>query len=299
VSDTWVTLEPMPTPRDGIAIAAYQGKIYCIGGTTAVVGSGWFYCGINEVYDVATDSWSTKASFPVDRNYLQAHVVDGKIFVINKADLYMYDPITDIWTEKTHLPSSGQANSISTVVEDKIMFFQLIKSSSKYSDSIKVTIYDPKTDMWSERETQEIGISANNMVVGVTTGVYAPQKVYIFDTYHSLIYDVENDVWSTTKSMTTPRVAFSVAVVDDVLYAIGGAVPNTGVTFLSVNEQYIPLGYHGTPSPVPSPVTSPSATPDSSDASKSFLIYIVVAALVVIIFGIVAALLLFKKGKKL
>jgi N-acetylneuraminic acid mutarotase len=34
VTDTWTTLKPMPTPRADLAIAAYDGKIYCIGGQT-------------------------------------------------------------------------------------------------------------------------------------------------------------------------------------------------------------------------------------------------------------------------
>jgi N-acetylneuraminic acid mutarotase len=68
-TDTWVTLESMPTPKMRFAIAEYQGKIYCIGGvvdyTTWPDGSifSLIKCSLNEVYNVATDSWSTKAPY--------------------------------------------------------------------------------------------------------------------------------------------------------------------------------------------------------------------------------------------
>jgi hypothetical protein len=58
VSDTWVTLESMPTPRAYFAIAAYDNKIYCIGGIT-VCASNIFtfdYCLLNEVYDTVTNN---------------------------------------------------------------------------------------------------------------------------------------------------------------------------------------------------------------------------------------------------
>jgi len=78
VSDTWVTLEPMPTPRMNFVIAVYQGKIYCMGGLIGVtrgpasVGyeffaeSGYVTCDVIEVYDPVTDSWYImNASFPI------------------------------------------------------------------------------------------------------------------------------------------------------------------------------------------------------------------------------------------
>jgi hypothetical protein len=124
-------------------------------------------------------------------------------------------------------------------------------------------IYNPKTDTWSG----ETSPSAKKFsgVVGVTTGIYASQRVHIFDRNVTSVYDPVNDVWSTTKAVLTTRHSFGVAVVDDVLYAIGGAAPNTAMTFLSTTEQYIPIGYNTT---LP-PVTSPSITPEHSNPASS------------------------------
>jgi hypothetical protein len=46
-TDTWTTKASMPTPRIDFAITVYQGKIYCIGGTTDY----YSYSNLNEVYD--------------------------------------------------------------------------------------------------------------------------------------------------------------------------------------------------------------------------------------------------------
>jgi len=56
VFDTWVTLEPMPTPRSGFAIAVCQGKIYCMGGTPQIEDGMKPRCDVTEVYDIVTNS---------------------------------------------------------------------------------------------------------------------------------------------------------------------------------------------------------------------------------------------------
>ncbi|MDR0318626.1 MAG: hypothetical protein LBI09_01160, partial [Nitrososphaerota archaeon] len=62
-TDIWVTLEPMPTARHNFAIAECQNKIYCIGGYI-VDESKWIIYDTVEMYDPATNSWSTKAALP-------------------------------------------------------------------------------------------------------------------------------------------------------------------------------------------------------------------------------------------
>jgi type II secretory pathway pseudopilin PulG len=47
-TNMWIEKAPMPTPSSGFATAAYQNKIYCIGG------------GITDVYNVSKGSWDVK-----------------------------------------------------------------------------------------------------------------------------------------------------------------------------------------------------------------------------------------------
>ena len=116
-TDKWVTLTSMPTPRTDFAIVAYQGKIYCIGGGTtdpALTGHlVWIRLNVNEVYDITTDSWSTKTPLPVSDAHIQAYVANEKIIVVTDVALYMYEPIKDSWTNITDTPTRGNSHIFS------------------------------------------------------------------------------------------------------------------------------------------------------------------------------------------
>jgi hypothetical protein len=84
-----------------------------------------------------------------------------------------------------------------------------------------------------------------------TSGITAPKQVYVlggFDqgSYSNVVhvYDSESDAWSSGASMLTARGYLGLAVVDDVLYSIGGF---DGENWLDVNEQYLPFGYGTVP----------------------------------------------------
>jgi len=116
--------------------------------------------------------------------------------------------------------------------------------------------------------------------VAATTGVKAPKKVYVFGMTlttrskmrSSLVYDLEADVWENATAMPTYHKDFGVAVVNDVLYVIGGYIRSSGDSMpTAVNEQYIPIGY-GVPPEVK--VVSPlmDQTCDVSNVSLAFTV---------------------------
>ncbi|MCL1976607.1 MAG: hypothetical protein FWG55_00620, partial [Candidatus Bathyarchaeota archaeon] len=291
VTDTWTTLASMPTPRSRFAIAACQGKIYCMGN------------GPTEVYDIATDSWSTKAHAPFITG--STVVVNEQLFVVVTSNVFMYDPATDVWANKTSMPEHSLQNTYNSfVVDNKVVV----------SDNKKVMIYDPKTDVWYEETTKYQNF---NGVTGVTTGVYAPQKLYaIWGWYDYVRFSIVNNVYdplsgdmSSGKVMSIPRWKFGVVVLDDLLYAIGGYDFENAC---SIVEQYVPIGYDGTiHTPEPSnPTTSPPVTPNPSDTFASsepeppktsgpFLTGFVVTALVLVVVLVFAGVFLYfqRRGK--
>jgi len=243
---------------------------------------------VNEVYDVATDSWSTKTDLPFNERSLHAHVVDGKFFVAVprdsfKADcghvLYMYDPVKDLWTKKADMPQIclGSTYIVSSVVDDKLFFagsFGVYPSSSEH----KTVIYDTKSDTWSEGKSdstqswRQVWCGA----AGVTTGVYAPKKFYTLGINSNNVYDPIQNTWSSAKAMPTQRANFGAAVVNDILYIIGG---HTSADFQSldnrldapsaINEQYIPLNYTGTLPPTTTPSTSESSITETDTQTSA------------------------------
>ncbi len=64
------TKAPMPTARQSFASTAVNGIIYAIGGLNS---NGTLT--VNEAYDPATNSWSTKASMPTARLWVAAAAI--------------------------------------------------------------------------------------------------------------------------------------------------------------------------------------------------------------------------------
>jgi N-acetylneuraminic acid mutarotase len=281
VTDTWTTLEPMPTPRTNFAIVAYQGKIYCMGGRSFERGT-QIECAVVEVYDIATNDWSTKPFLPFNGGS-QAYVIQEKIFVIKlssymESNLYIYDPEIDKWTEKNSLPYIHNLVHISAVVDNKLiamgsfMFNQLSADGTNFelTSKKKTLVYDPETDSWSEK--QAVSPILNYIVTGVTSGIHAPQKIYVPTVFDTYVYNPISDTWSSAKTMFTPRTDFGVAVVDDILYVIGGLThTTTGIASSYMNEQYVSFDY-GTVSGSPEP-----------KSPKHTSIYIIVTLLSIIV----------------
>jgi hypothetical protein len=249
------------------------------------------------------NTWNTKAPFMSHNAHisadLSASVVDGKIFVINQYWLCMYDPDTDTWTDKAKLPLihgyySESYDPVSVVVDGKIV----VTSDIPDPDFRGALFYDPKTDVWSKSEIRcRIPYYGD---AGVTTGLYAPQKIYVLGLLkeygENRVYDPLSDSWFDGKRMPMSRSEFGVAVVNDVLYAIGGCTKNQAAS--AKNEQYIPIGYQSThstakPAETAKPTEPPHLKPDFS--SETFLIYLIITVVTLIAGVIVALFFYFKK----
>ncbi|MCL2173313.1 MAG: hypothetical protein FWB84_06730 [Candidatus Bathyarchaeota archaeon] len=285
-TDTWIIKTIMPTIRYDCSVAFYQGKIYCIGGYTDDP-SPQLYCNVDtvEVYEPVTDTWSSKAAFPDEYGGYQAHVVNEQLFVITRLGvIYVYNSDVDTWANVTNVPVQGRM-AFSVVVDNKIVIGDhlspyYIIGNTAVSDHIGLRIYDPKTNDWSEGKTSpEYVIFAAGVSAGVTTGVYAPEKVYIFGTAYTgdydkygtqpfaCVYDPMHDSWSTVNASDLGRVA----VVDDLLYIVG----------TSSLKQYVPLGYD------PLGYSARPIETDSSDHSESRLLWMFLTMSVVAIVVIV------------
>jgi hypothetical protein len=251
-TNSWETKTPLPTRREGFAILVYQNKIYFIGGTTGrnyTTGLA-VYTGVNEIYDPATDTWETKAPLPTELRWTTANVVNGKLYVIVYSLNYVYDPATDTWTTKAPMPN-GAYGGASAVLNNKMYVMTTINQ-----------IYDPETDKWRIGAPPPSGRIDRILA---TTGEMAPKRIYVLNDETLRVYNPETDSWTFGAHLPTSRLKYGVALIDDLLYTIGG---NTytyehlfsltlggSVTPYATNEQYTPFGY-GTIPPVVS-VLSP------------------------------------------
>jgi N-acetylneuraminic acid mutarotase len=216
---------------------------------------------LNQAYNPLTDSWETKEPMPTNRSQLNANVVDGKIYLIagrtggqytTVALNEVYNPETDTWTTKEPIPYPV-VQYASAVVDDKIY---IIGGQDEYelpsNPNLNITqIYDTITNTWT------FGAPLPYVVwqadAGATTGEMAPKKIYVmgglpkdslFGTDLNQVYDPSTNTWILGTPVPIARAQSHIAVVNDMLYWMGG-LPfiNFQATPSLENYQYTPIGY--------------------------------------------------------
>jgi hypothetical protein len=152
IVDTYTRKADVPTWRTWGTCAVVGDKIYVIGGysygpsSTGAVN-------VNEVYDPATDTWTTKAPMPISKYGVTREnpVINGKIYVTHglnggfHTDNYVYDPSTDSWQQKSSAvhPRDGVGCG---VINNKLY---VVGGRADYSGPYGLVYneeYDPSTD---------------------------------------------------------------------------------------------------------------------------------------------------------
>src|SRR5262249_30888035 len=125
-TDRWADLAPLPEPRDHLAVATVNDKMYVFGGFARSIhaepGAGAY-----EV-DPAKNAWRTLASMKEPRAAAGAAVVDGKIHVFggrgNEDNVTfttheVYDPATNTWKSAAPMPRARDHMTV-VAVDGKI-----------------------------------------------------------------------------------------------------------------------------------------------------------------------------------
>lgn len=298
-TDKWVAETPMPTPREHFGIAAYDHKIFVIGGSIL---NGNAQSAVNEVYIPSNDTWKSLAPIPSVVTYVDANCVNGIIYVISglsdtskPANVEVnllneaYYIASNSWTTKSPMPYPVYGYT-SAALNNKIYIVGGQLAHNSYSNSTQ--IYDCADDSWSFGAP--IPIDYSGCTAAATTGINSSKRIYVIGGYlgsaleaegvnFTQVYNPENDSWFSGAPMPTARWT-SVAVFNDMLFAIGGnSNAQLGTT---VNEQYIPFGY-GTPDTSYGNNIIPEYTP-----TPFFMIFVTV------FLSVVSGLLVFFKKHK-
>lgn len=112
-TDTWTPKAEMPTYREGLAATVHDDRIYVIGGHAICPGDQFVSQKAVEVYNPATDTWTSARSIPTGRTEMQAETLNGRIFamggfnrtqerppecVLAESTVEVYDPTTGSWS---------------------------------------------------------------------------------------------------------------------------------------------------------------------------------------------------------
>jgi subtilisin family serine protease/N-acetylneuraminic acid mutarotase len=250
--NTWISRAPMPMPRSGHGAAmGANGKLYVIGGYRAPAGGSGAVVGLVEEYDPGANTWQVRTPMPTSRVYpAVVATADGKILVIG-GEIYadttywlctveQYDPVTDVWTTKTPMPTCRGQLAAVTLDNGHVLAIGGLKSMFDGGTLRTVEEYDPQTDTWTERAPMPTARRGLSAVATATGKVYAVGGGGLYTTLGAVEeYDPRADTWTARSPMPTPRVFLAAtASTDDGLYAIGGnnsgAAPVTTVEHMVV-----------------------------------------------------------------
>jgi N-acetylneuraminic acid mutarotase len=276
-TNDWTQKTAMPTPRTDYAIAVIENKIFIMGGEGANMDS----TNVNEVFDTQTNTWETKKALFDSSTKADACVVEGKIYVLNNQNIEAYDPANDTWT-KIVLPSNYYFSWLQPVAINERIYF----IGGDEPENSTTLIFNTKTGKWDNG--QKIPEFCNRACTAATTGKYAPSKIYVIGGYHGFIekvlnttyvYDTEFNTWNLATSMPTARFNFAIAVLNDKIYCIGGAID--WFEYTQTIEVYTPKGF-GTVQPS----DSAGGNSESSQPTTTLIAGAVVAGTVIAAAGI-------------
>lgn len=236
----WREKAGLPTPRSGLALAAYESQIYAIGGET-----GAEITGVLERYDPSKDSWTMLSAKPTPVADIAAAVIGGLIYVPGGRRaggqptdmLEVYDPRRDRWEQRAALPKPVSAYAL-VPFEGKIYLFGGWDGENYLSEVLE---YDPDGDAWSEK-------SSMPTPRGYAGAAMAGGKIYViggFDGEKALSaneeYLPEADTqsgrpWRERAPLPAGRYAMGIASVAEIVHVFGGS--GAGSDFPAL--EYIP-----------------------------------------------------------
>ena len=258
---TWGRRAAMLLANSEMSNALLDGKIYSITGypISRIDSPG------AEVYDPEKNAWSLIAPFPFPVNHSASVGYDGKIYTFGgqpnnnlkgpfAANVWMYDPKTDTWTQRAPMPTARGATA-AAVLDGKIYV-----SGGRPPHGADFAAYDPQTDTWEtlpnlptprNHHTEEAVNGKIYVIGGRPDPGYTGPKLGNVD-----IYDPATRRWSVGAPMPTPRGGITGAVVNGCIHVLGGeGNPNDPRGVYGQHEVYNPKTNRWTTSvPLPLPV---------------------------------------------
>jgi N-acetylneuraminic acid mutarotase len=215
---TWQELAPMPSARQELATAVLHGKIYVIAGYDLEGNS----TDTVDVYNPATDSWTSAHPIPGLNNHNSAAVAAGKLYSFGGRSnaTYVYDPASDTWSfVATSNLGHGDTAAVG-VINNKIY----VAGGDPAGNGLEV--YDPGANTWTTLAS--MSVSRNHCGGGVING-----KFYVVGGRGAAgaptaleVYDPQTNTWATLPPMPTGRSGIGVGVVHGELYVFGGEIPD-------------------------------------------------------------------------
>jgi hypothetical protein len=236
LTNQWTPKTAMPTNRWGMMAVEFDGLIYVFGGQGTSAATG-----VVEVYNPATDSWTSRANLPATISFqgLMAIRFGERIHLFYRSYHYEYDPASDSYTQRNNVPYPRTWGTCA-LVDSRIY---IIGGHDGTGGTNTNQVLDPVTDTWTHETPLPVtlyGATRENPVInGKIYVTHGWDDDYFFTTNY--VYDPETDLWSQRGSATYPRDGVGCTVIDSKLYVIGGRNVPSNTYGLTYHEVYDPM----------------------------------------------------------
>ena len=262
-SDTWSPIASRTNHGiEELTGVGLNGKFYVFGGYGDIGPRGYYGdINFNEMYDPATNTWTTLAQKPTTVTSSTAAVYNNRIYLfggafsdngpddynVNYTTVEAYDPASNTWQYVTDMP-----------------VFLFNPSIAVYGDSAYlIGGYDPSTDTFNT-EVMAYNFTSNTWTrdycsldnsIGMAYSYAAPTpvvngKAYIVGggegtcmadhwvTNRATVFDIAQKKWYSMPNMPEPRSCQLVVMHDNVIYVIGGYAEESNLNDVSTNTVY-------------------------------------------------------------
>lgn len=210
----WTSLPPAPVEFSAAAGAAYEGRLWTLGGNSEEADGRQVYS-----YDPATRRWRAEVPLPAVRTNLAGVTFRGKLYAIGGLDplnptrtVFVYDSRSKRWGEVAQLPVALQAHSAAVYHDEIWVFGGRVRSLERQR---RVWIYNVDDNRW------RAGPSLPEPMDTLATSVNG-DRIYAVVDEEYFIYDGKK--WNVGPTLQVPRHALAVYIIDDTLYAVGGCI---------------------------------------------------------------------------
>jgi hypothetical protein len=235
----WATLTPLPAPRQEVAVAAWRGQVWVIGGfsrdaePTPTV----------ESFDPVHNVWETRAALPVALHHAAAAVVNDRLFVAGGfgggrvrwtalETVWEFVPAANAWQPRAPMPTPRGALALA-VLGGRL--HTLGGSADGVTGAHE--IYDVAANRWTAANPMPTARD-HLAAVGFQGRVWAlgGRASFMGEQYGNVeIYDPVTDSWRTAPPLPAARGGLAAAVIDDRIFVFGGEAP---LRIFSASEMY-------------------------------------------------------------
>ncbi len=223
-ANQWTQLASLPFARAYTVSAAFNGRLYTIGGSDLNA----IYNTVTE-YNPGTNTWTTKAPMPKKLNSQLGATVIGSIVYVPGGwngtsymnDLLLYDPVANSWSSGPPMPIPGACGGSAAI--SGILYVAIGCDFSGVT--AKLLSFDPATKQWTPLPSAPGSHSAGTVVA-------ANGKLYWDNGSTGTgtdVYDPVANSWSPAPTHITKRISAASATLDGVVLTAGGYTIGTVV----------------------------------------------------------------------